>query len=145
MAYADTDDINGELKGVTLPMNPITSDVLTGILDQESAVIDNYLGNYYTTPITDTTALLVVKKICIDLVVFRVVKIMAKNLPDTAERDITRETGAYREAMAMLKKIGKGDMNLQGAERLTSKASRISIRPKKGTSTRTFEKDVEQW
>lgn len=146
MAYADQDDIEGEMQGVTFPLAPVTVAVLTDYLDQESAIIDNFIGNHYTTPVTaDAYALNVLKKICIDLVVYRVIKVLGRNTTDAEGRDVSPEYTSYKNSMKLLMRIGDGDANLQGAERLSTKSNRMYISPVESTTDRVFLKDTQQW
>lgn len=82
-------------------------------------MMDQYLRPRYTLPVTDATSLLFLKKICIDLVVYRVTKILqpkvAAPIPEDAGQDISHVT-AYREAMKMLKFIMEGKTTLPGEE-----------------------------
>lgn len=116
--YCDSDDITANLRGVTFGASSVvTSSALADIISQESAVIDQHLRGRYTLPVSDATALLWLKKIAIDLVVYRVSKILQpKNpapVPENATQEISHST-AYREAMKMLRNILDGKMSLPG-------------------------------
>lgn len=149
MAYADQTAIEGELKGTTFPVSSVTVAVLTEMLDQESAVIDQYLSTQYVTPVTDSTALKILKKICTDFVVYRVAKVLKTQtgapLPDDRFLQEATEGGAYRESKNLLKMLSNGQMSLNGATRLTGKSNIISVTPSQSTSERVFKKDEKQW
>lgn len=150
MSYADKADIEGELKGVSFETDTtVTSTNINSMLAQESAVIDQYLSAQYVTPVTDASALLVLKKICIDFTVYRIVKILKTKskapLPDTNMYQEVNEGSAYRESKKLLTMYQSGQMSLNGASRIGSKANIISISPKKNTSERVFKKDEQQW
>lgn len=145
MAYATQADIEGELQGVTFPIEPVTVSVLSGYLDQESALIDQHIGVIYELPITDTSALLYLKKICIDLVVYRVIKVLASKSVEGDNRDISREKVAYDAAIKVLEMIESGDKNLAGATRNSTQTKIISGTPASTSTERIFKKDTVQW
>lgn len=116
--YCAASDVKNNVKGLTVSgTSAITTDSLADIISQESAVIDQYIRPRYTLPISDATSLLWLKKICIDLCVYRIAKILQPKvsapLPQDAGQDISHVT-AYREAMNMLKNVMNGKMTLPG-------------------------------
>jgi len=137
------------LRASLTPSDSLAEGDLTEFIDQESAVIDQYLGSRYTTPISDTTALKTVKRICIDFVVYRVEKILkttsAGELPDNAIRQDATAVGAFNNSMRLLKSFSSGDVALRGASRLSSTTKRMAHSPKKSTVEPLFKRDEKQW
>ena len=119
--YATQSDIEGNLKGTTFSSSSsVTETVLGEMISQESAVIDQHIIPKYDLPITDATALLFLKKLCIDLVVYRVKLVLQpkSSLPQPdgkVDQEIVTST-PYKEAMRMLKAILAGKMTLPGEE-----------------------------
>lgn len=122
--YCASSDVVANMKGVAFSATSTpTATALADMISQESAVIDAHLTRY-TLPIAGAAALLFLEKICIDLVVYRVTKVLAPKAPPQVApdgktmQDISHAS-AYREAMRMLKALMKGEMTLPG-ETLTS-------------------------
>lgn len=131
--YCSESNVTDNLKGVTISgSTKITSDALASYIAEESAVIDAHISPRYTLPISDATALIFLRKICIDLVVYRVTKTLQPAQPvpvpvDGAVQEISHVT-AYKEAMRMLRdiKAGKGVMpgeDIAGTEFFNSGAA----------------------
>lgn len=117
--YAAASDITENVKGLTVSATTaVTSDALADMISQESAVIDQHILPRYTLPITNATSLLFLKKICIDLVVYRVTKVLqpktAPAAPDDKVMQDISHSSAYREAMKMLRNLMDGTMTLPG-------------------------------
>ena len=149
MAYATQSDIENELKGITFGADTkVTVDAVVEMITQESAVIDQYLSLQYTTPVTETKALPVLKKICTDFVTYRVAKIMkikdGVESPDSRLIQQANEAGAYRESMKLLKQISEGTLPLSGLSLSASKSQKIYISPQPRSES-VFKKDEKQW
>ena len=119
--YCSQSEIKDNLKGFELQSDTtITPEILSEIISEESAVIDQHVQSRYTLPITDATSLLFLKKICIDLGVYRVTKILQpRQAVQTPAGPVMQEisnSSAYREAMRMLKDLMKGNTTLPGEE-----------------------------
>lgn len=117
--YCTSSDIVENIKdGVFSSSTAVTSSALSAMIAQESAVIDQHVTPRYTLPLSDASALLFLKKICIDLVVYRVTKVLqpktATPAPDGSIVQDISHSSAYREAMKMLKSIMDGKMTLPG-------------------------------
>ena len=145
--YCVASDVTDNLKGVTVSGSTVvTTDTLGDIIAQESAVIDQHIRARYTLPISDATSLLWLKKICIDLCIYRVTKILqpkvASPIPADATQEISHVT-AYREAMKMLKNILTGAMTLPGeTEKSVNFFSSTAVN---NDDTMEFESGVDQW
>ena len=148
MSYATVDEIVNEFKRLDITSTDAVLDSakIQSFLDQDDALIDTFLSNRYTTPITGAKSLLFVKKIEIDLTSFRVVKILAikKAVPDSksAYQEIL-EGKFYDEAMMKLKKLASGKIKLPDALGLAGKTVRSFNQ--KNNITPTFKKDERQW
>lgn len=148
MAYADQEDIENEIKGIEFSStSSLTASALSEILEQESAVIDQYLLTQYQLPIINTGALNVLKKICIDFVVFRVEKILKKSNDsnDTNMPQKNASYSAYKNSMKLLKMFANSELSLNGASRLAAKTKIMGITPDKNLTERVFKKDEVQW
>ena len=146
--YCLLNDIVENMKGVSFGASTaVTSDALNNMIAQESAVIESSLQSQYSLPILDGTALLFLKKICIDLVVFRVAKVLQPKTsiaaPDRKlEQEIAHES-AYKSAMKLLKLLMSGDVQLPFESRKTS--SNIRSTAVDNNTTTVFKHDEQQW
>jgi hypothetical protein len=83
MGYCSTSDVVAEFKGITFSSTTsVTSDDVSSFIAQESAVIDGMLAGLYETPVTGTSALLILQKICTLIVAGRVKNILAVKTGD---------------------------------------------------------------
>ena len=147
--YATEAQIEINLKGVDFSEANADVDTaaLTAILAEESQVIDQHIQPNYTLPITDADALIFLRKICIDLVIYRVAKILMpreqKFLPDGRVIQDISYSGAWHKAMKMLKELLERKIALPNI----SVKSRVFVSSTLDTDnvTQTFEKDVRQW
>ncbi len=147
--YATEAQIEANLKGADFSAANATVDsaALTEILAEESQVIDQHIEPNYTLEITDPDALIFLRKICIDLVVYRVAKILMpkeqKFLPDGRVIQDISYSGAWHKAMKMLKELLNRDTALPN----TSVKSKVFVSSTLDTCNikPTFEKDKRQW
>lgn len=152
MTYATQANITSELKGVIFSTtSQITSAAILEFLDQADAVIDMYVGKRYDTPVTGTKSLNLLKKIAIDIVVYRVTKILdlSKSIPIPEAgviQDIT-EGSAYRESMRMLKDIRDNVMSLPDATLINTTSGFGSFHTEALNSdiVPVFDKELQQW
>lgn len=149
MGYATQADIQGDLKGVNFDESrSIDAAQVAAMIEQESAVIDQYISVKYALPITDAGALLVLKKICVDLVVHRVSKVLEidgnTDAPDPNMYQSSRGA-AFKNSLNMLKMFKTGQMPLTGAEINEGKVEKVYVSPAKNASERIFKKDEVQW
>lgn len=152
MTYATSSDIENELKGISFTAtSSVTTGAVSDFLDQADAVIDMHIAKRYATPVTASESLLVLKKIAIDLVVYRVAKILdlkkSVPIPDSKViQDITNGD-AYKESMKLLAAIRDNKMDLPGQDELNSNVGLRSLHTEAGNSDIVpfFEKGVEQW
>lgn len=150
MGYATVTDIQGDLNGVDFSATNSSISVaeVQAMIDQESAVIDQYISVKYATPVNDASALLVLKKICIDLVVHRVNKVLeidgASDAPDSNMYQSSKGA-AFKNSINMLKMFASGQMTLTGADINEAKTEKVYVSPSEGSSERVFKKDEVQW
>lgn len=148
MAYATATDIVEEFKRLDIESvdSIMTTAKVERFIDESSAEIDIYLSAKYETPITGSTSLLFLKKICIDLVAFRLVKIISIKKAVPASNDAYQEIlegRFYNEAMEKLKMLAYGKLVLPDAVSQGS-ASIRSYNVANDTEP-VFRKDERQW
>jgi len=147
--YATEAQIEANLKGIDFSEAnaEVNSAALVDILAEESQVIDQHIQPNYDLDITDPDALIFLRKICIDLVVYRVAKILMpkeqKFLPDGRVIQDISYSGAWRKAMDMLKKLLSREIALPNIP----VKSRVFVSSTLDTCDikATFEKDLRQW
>lgn len=152
MTYALSSDIVEELKGVSFTStSQVTDAAVLDFLDQADAEINMYIGKRYTTPPTSSDALLVLKKCEVDIVVYRVTKILdltkSVPIPDKAIPQEITEGTAYRNSISTLKAIRDGKMDLPGETEINATSSLLSFHTETGNSDicPMWEKGVKQW
>lgn len=145
--YCLESDIVENLRGVTFGVStPVTSTALGNMIDQESQVIDQHIQALSTIPVTDVDALIFLKKICIDLVIYRVTKVLRpKNIepiPKNATQDISHAS-SWRVSMMMLKDLKDGVTTLPN----TTIESKTFVSSTLNTENfeSIFERNVKQW
>ena len=151
MTYATSADIRAELKNIAFTStSSVTDDAILDFLDQAEALINMYIGQRYVTPVTSAEAILVLKKCEIDIVVYRVTKILdlkkSVPIPDTAiPQDIT-EGSAYKQCIKLLESIRDNDMDLPGETPINPDSGLASFNTEPGVDNPAcFQKGVDQW
>lgn len=152
MPYATSADIIAEIKGFDPDEeSSVTSDAVDDFLTQADAVINMYIGKRYTTPVTATAALEVVKKIEIDIVVYRIAKILnlkkSVPIPDSNIIQEVTEGSAYRDSMKMLAAIRDNKMDLPGETETSAAGGLASFHTEAGNLDiePCFKKGEQQW
>jgi len=140
-------DILENLRGLTIgAATPVTTIALGNMIDQESQVIDQHIQSRFTVPPVDADALVFLKKICIDLVIYRVTKVLRpmniEPIPNKATQDISHAS-AWKISMQMLKDLQSGETVLPNTD-VTAKVFVSSTLETDGVEA-TFKKDVRQW
>lgn len=146
--YCVTSDIEANLKGTSFSASTTPSDTeLDRFIDEESRVIDAHLRGRYDLPITDATALEFLRKISVDLVVYRVSKLLMpreqKTLPDGRTIQDVSHSSAYREAMRMLKSLMDGKLSLPGVS--VKGLSFIQSYQEESDTDKNFDVEKQQW
>lgn len=152
MTYALAADIVEEMKGISFTStSSVTDAAVLDFLDQADAEINMYIGKRYATPPTAAEALLLLKKIAIDIVVYRVTKILDLTksipIPDKAIPQNITEGTAYRNSIDMLKAIRDDKMDLPGETEINTSGGLASFHTEPGNTgiEPCFEKGVVQW
>lgn len=112
MAYCTTTQLASAFKGLTLSSSTkVTDSEASDWIDEESAYMDGYIARRYTTPVTETNSLLILRKICLGLVAHRLRNALSIKSGDTA---ITQSAGVIskEDAQSMLERIAEGDLLL---------------------------------
>lgn len=148
MAYATTSEITDEFKKLEIDAvdSIVDSAKVTRFIDEATAEIDTFISNKYLLPISGASSLLFLKKICIDLVSFRIVKIISIKKAVPASKNAYQEIlegKFYDEAMDKLKMLAQGHITLPDAE--TQSKSSIRSYTKDNNVTPVFKKDERQW
>lgn len=146
--YCTQSDVQENMKGFELDASSkVTPAVLANIISQESSVIDQHLLPRYDLPLTDATALLFVKKICIDLAVYRVTKILQPQFSvqtlDGPKMQKISLAGAFKVAMKMLMDIKLGNSTLPGED--PKSLSMVSSTAEECDHKTNFEYEKQQW
>ena len=147
--YATEAQIEANLKGLDFSESNavVDSAALVDILAEESQVIDQHIQPNYDLDITDADALIFLRKICIDLVVYRVAKILMpkeqKFTPDGRVIQDISYSGAWRKAMDMLKKLASREIALPNGAVKTKVF--VSSTLDTDNVRQIFEKDIRQW
>lgn len=151
MTYATQVDIENEFKRISFndTNDVVSSTALAGFLDQTDAFIDMYLEDRYNLPIVSSGALLVLKKIAVDIVVCRVRGIvdLTKSNPFASEnvkQDSTSTKGCC-DNNATLNMIKNGRMKLPGEELKDPTGGLSSFHAENITIEPVFKKGVTQW
>lgn len=145
MAYCTDDEVSSEFKDIVFSAtSPVTDTEVTEFVSQASAEIDSIISNRYTTPVTGTESLKVLKQICIWLVKARIVGVLRiKNVSDKSDQDVG-SLNYRKEALDRLKNIAIGKEILTDAPRsnttggLTSYLKDLDV-------TYDFQVGVDQW
>ncbi len=116
MAYCTTTHVSGEFKGVTLSSSTTPTDTtVERFIAEADAEIDSKVGLKYETPVTGTTALIVVRQISIWLVAARVKEIFKVKTGASSAEQEAREGDLRKMAMDRLDRIAKGEELLPDA------------------------------
>lgn len=150
MTYATENDIANEFKnGVFNANTTVNSSALSGFLSQEGALIDSYIVNRYALPISDPQAILVLKKIEIDLVAYRVAKIQdlkkSNPIPDGRIVQDLSNGASYRQSMKMLQALKNGELDLNGETEINPTGGLSSFATDNTDCSPVFKKCEKQW
>lgn len=119
MAYCLYTDVESEFKNLdsTASGAKVTNTEIGGFITQADALIDSYLSTRYVVPVTGSSALSLLKWICIQIVKERVQKIIAVKTgnPELDQDDVDKPMW-----LLMLESIQKGGINLVDAVLLNS-------------------------
>ena len=143
MAYSTNSDVQSEFKNLTYSSGGITSAEVDEFIDQEDAFIDGIVGRKYTTPITGTYALRIIKNISIQLVTSRIKRILAvkTGIPET-EQDSSGNL--FGQAKTKLDDIAAGRLLLSDAT-LGNTSDGVDSFAVSDDLEHIFKRDVQQW
>lgn len=149
MAYAVVSDIESEFKNTTFTAgDSVTDTEVTQFIAEEEAVINATIANRYEVPITGTEALLVIKKITIKYVAYRIAGILnlkkAVPIPKEMISQEINEGTAYREAQKMLMAIKDGKIILNDAVARSTVQGIVSYNATNSICP-IWEKETQQW
>ena len=143
MAYCLNSDIASEFKNITFNASTSVTDTeVDELIAQSDEIIDGYLTNKYTVPITGVKALKVVKRISIGLTVQRLIPILrVKTGVDKLDRDTQSiSTNAER----LLKDIISGSLDLSDAEK-ASTGQGFKSYANDNSLEHKFQRGIDQW
>jgi phage gp36-like protein len=150
MPYATVADITSEFKDIDFSASnaAVTTTEVEKFLTETDALINATVANRYTTPITGTISLLIVKKIEIDIVCCRVAKILnlKKEVP-TPNNSIVQEMNygaACKKSEKLLEDISSGGLELPDAP-VSDSSPGISSYNADNNILPIFERDTKQW
>ena len=143
MAYCLNSDIASEFKNITFNASTSVTDTeVDELIAQSDEIIDGYLTNKYTVPITGAKALKVVKRISIGLTVQRLIPILrVKTGVDKLDQDTQSiSTNAER----LLKDIISGSLDLSDAEK-ASTGQGFKSYANDNSLEHKFQRGIDQW
>lgn len=121
MAYSTSTEVQSDFKNLVFSTTTLvtTADV-EGFITEADALINSYVGQKYTTPITAVGDALNLMKLCSrTLVRDRIKQIMeVKQLQNTTANQETRGGFGTSNVMKLLEKIAKGELKLADAAEL---------------------------
>jgi hypothetical protein len=144
MSYASVGDIQYEFKNITFSSSTTpTSTAVSEFITQTEALVNSKLSTRYTTPITGTESLSLVKMIVVTIVSRRIKEIIAVK---TGKPEVDTETkGAMAfDPMKMLLDISMNRAQLNDAQ-LASSGDGVSSFASSNDIPATFLKDTKQW
>jgi len=143
LAYCLNSDIASEFKNITFNASTSVTDTeVDELIAQSDEIIDGYLTNKYTVPITGVKALKVVKRISIGLTVQRLIPILrVKTGVDKLDQDTQSiSTNAER----LLKDIISGSLDLSDAEK-ASTGQGFKSYANDNSLEHKFQRGIDQW
>ncbi len=151
MTYALSTDIETEFRDLDLTAGPnkslIKSDI-DAFLDETEAFINTHLSNRYELPIVGFESLLLLKKIEIDLVAFRVAKILNLKretpIPDSRIEQDLNYSAAFQQSTRLLNDLFEGTILLPDNDPKTA-GSGISSFNQTNNIQPIWERDTRQW
>lgn len=121
MAYSVVADIQNEFKDTVFSSTTaVTDDDVEDFITSADALIDSYLSSKYVVPFLDVTSLALMKMISIWLVKARILSILSVKSPQAPTTQEPDTPNLYKQAMALLKDIKDGKIQLTGATLISS-------------------------
>lgn len=151
MTYATELDIQNEFKDISFgnANDILDSSVISDFLAQTDAFIDMSIGQRYILPVVDSQALLILKKIEIDIVVCRIRKLIdltkSSMYPsDNVPQENTKTQGSC-DNNATLKAIKDGQLTLPNTDFANAGGGLTSFHAENTDIYPVFMKGVTQW
>lgn len=146
MPYCTATHVQEEFKALDFSTvdGAMTTAKVERFIEEAGAVINSRLASRFTTPITGTEALIVMRVIAIGLVAERVKSILEiQGLEESKEQQAKIDTLA-RDARSMLKALSEGTATLTDAVGKSTSQGFRSYNVDEGVEP-VFEKDTDQW
>lgn len=142
MAYSINADVVNEFKSLDTS-GRISKTKIDTWIGQADAYINGRIGLIYSTPVTATESLLILKEISIGLVAQRVAKILeTKSITPQGDQAIPKDLIVLAEAR--LKMIVERKLVLPGADKVSSNDG-VSSYTGSNDVQRAFKQGVDQW
>lgn len=146
MAYANVANVESEFHGITFgAATPITSAEVTDFTERYSAFVDSKISNKYAVPVdtaTATESAHILREIVVLLCVSKIKRILKIGGGQKESSQIDESNEAHKRAMAMIKGIKSGMLELTDAAKATPTADSYG---RETSLAQTFEWDVDQW
>lgn len=142
MAYSTNSDVTNEFKSFDTS-GKITTAKIDEWIGQADAYIDGRVGTVYTTPVTGTNSLKILKEISIGLVAQRISRVLeVKSITPKGDQYIPKDL--IKKAEKRLDMIVKRELLLSDAkERSTHNG--VKSYSKDNTVNRVFDQTKDQW
>jgi len=154
MPYANICDVETEFRGIKFDADAdsgVKPNTVEKFLEQDEAFIHTYIAERYPTPVTSTEGAQILKKIEVQLVSFRIDKIISltgsRPVPKAGIIQSNDRELCYKEAIKYLEAIRDNKMNLPGTEEIVPDAGLASFHTEPGNDDIVpfFDKEVQQW
>jgi hypothetical protein len=143
MAYSLNTDVINEFKSIDTTNGIITTAKITQWISEADAYIDGRICGIYTTPVTGTNSLLILKTISIGIVAQRIAYILeTKSITPKGDQYIPKNL--IKEAEDKLKMIVERKLILSDAT-LATAHSGVRSYSSDNTVNRVFKQGEEQW
>lgn len=145
MSYVTQEMVEGEFRGIDFSASKtaISTDDLNRFIVEADMEINSRLAVKYATPVTDSNALIIVRRISIKLIKHRIEGILAVKNPSTKIEQGDAKT-LRDEALEELADLASGKSILIGATLLTT-ADGVKSYTSSSSYERKFNSCKEQW
>lgn len=140
--YVDRTDVRRRLRRNYEALYSVDGAVDTDVLDDDieaaEGQVDGYLGQRYVVPITDASALRLVKAWALSLVEEQAYNVPGRKLPTNVEQRVKR-------AHAQLAKAAEGDLGLGAPEVPTERSAATETMIVEGNTPEMERADLKGW
>lgn len=148
MSYCTVSDVQADFKTITFTSTSlVTSVAVTQFITEADALINSYVGQRWTTPITaDATSLALMSLLSRTLVSSRVKGILEnKQVTNTdANQNVKGNEFTVKDVLSMLAEIKAGNVQLSGASLLLANAAFYSNNQSRNIQPK-FHKNRKEW